>query len=83
MKNDKKFTRLTVIEGGQSPRAELQYEDEERVTCHVCLNFDGVDSIEFIPVFPMVMRKNNELNPVVKKMLCLSCLVKGRKTYIT
>jgi hypothetical protein len=82
MRNEKKYSRLTVIEGGQSPRSELQAGDEERVTCNVCMRFEGVDTIEFIPVYPMVMRKDNELKPVVQKLLCLSCLVKGRKTYI-
>ena len=81
MENIKRFT---VIEGGNSPRAELQTKGgEERVTCHVCMNFEGVDTVEMIPIHTMVMRKDNELKPVLTRMACLCCLLKGRKTYIT
>lgn len=83
MGNEKNIARFAVIEGGQSPRPELQYEDENRVTCHVCMNFEGVDTTEFVPAHTMVMRKDNELKPVITRLLCLSCLVKGRKTFIT
>ncbi|MBY0356217.1 MAG: hypothetical protein K2Q12_10900 [Rickettsiales bacterium] len=83
MENGKNIKRFSVIEGGQSPRAELQAGDDERVTCHVCMRFEGVDTIEFIPVHTKVMRKDNELKPVITRMLCVSCLQKGRKTYIT
>jgi len=73
-----------VIEGGQSPRAELRSESgAEQITCHVCLEHDGVDTIEFVPIHTKVMRKDNEMIPVITRMACLSCLQKGRKTYLT
>ena len=83
MGNEKKITRLTVIEGGQSPRAELCHSSgEEQMTCHVCLQFDGVDTIEFIPIHTKVMRKDNVMIPVITRMACACCWLKGRKTYI-
>lgn len=82
MENGKKITRLTVIEGGQSPRAELQYEDGDRVVCNVCLRFDGVDTVEFIPIHTNVIRKDNHMVPVITRMACACCWLKGRKTYI-
>lgn len=82
MEHEKKISRLTVIEGGQSPRAELQYEDAQRVTCNVCLQLDGVDTVEFIPIHTKVVRKGNEMIPVITKMACACCWLKGRKTYI-
>ena len=47
MENGKNIKRFSVIEGGQSPRAELQAGDDERVTCHVCMRFEGVDTIDY------------------------------------
>gem|GEM_PF-6973417 len=84
MENGKNIRRFSIIEGGQSPRAELQsVSGEEQITCHVCMRFEGVDTIEFIPVHTKVMRKDNELKPAITRMMCVSCLQKGRKTYVT
>lgn len=82
MENGKKVTRLTVIEGGHSPKAEMQYDGAERVTCHVCEQLDGVDTIEFIPIHTKVVRKGNDMIPVITRMACACCWLKGRKTYI-
>ena len=84
MENKKNISRFQVIEGGNIPRPDTVISDkEERVTCHVCLNHEGVDTVEMLPVSTMVVRQGNELKEVIKKMLCLSCMLKGRKTYLT
>lgn len=81
MENIKRFT---VIEGGQSPREDTHIRPgEERVTCHVCLHHEGVDTVEFLPIHTMVVRKGNEMKPVLTRMACLNCFLKGRKTYLT
>ncbi len=73
-----------MIEGGNTPRPDTHISaGEERVTCHVCMTHEGVDTVEFMPVGTMVVRKGNELKTVITRMLCLSCLLKGRKTYLT
>jgi hypothetical protein len=75
--------RFTLIQGGQSPRRELQARSsEERVTCNCCLFHEGIDTTEFMPVSTMVMRSGNALKSVVSRLLCLNCFLKGRKTYL-
>lgn len=84
MTDTKSITRLQLIDGGNTPRPDTRINDkEERVTCHCCLHHEGVDTVELMPVSTMVVRKGNELKTVITRMLCLNCLLKGRKTYLT
>lgn len=83
MDNGKNIKRFSVIEGGNSPSADMRAESgEERVSCHVCVQHEGVDTVVMIPVHTMVVRKDNELKPVITKMQCMGCLLKGRITYL-
>lgn len=76
--------RFALIEGGQSPRKELQTKSgDERVTCNCCLFHEGIDTTEFMPISTMVMRAGNELKSIITRLLCLNCLLKGRKTYLS
>ncbi len=82
--NHKPITRLQLINGGNTPRPDTVLSaTEERVTCHVCMNHEGVDTVEFIPVSTHVVRVGNEMRTTISRMACFSCLQKGRKTYIT
>ncbi len=77
------ISRFTVIEGGHSPRRELQTRSgDERITCQCCLFNEGIDTTEFMPVTTMLMRKGNELKQIITRFLCLNCFLKGRKTYL-
>lgn len=72
-----------MIEGGHSPRAELQTAcGDERVTCRTCEAHDGVDTTEFLTAGTMVMKSGKEFKQVITRLLCLNCLLKGRKTYL-
>lgn len=84
MTETKPITRLQLINGGNDPRPDTRInEQEERVTCHCCMDQDGIDTVEMMPVSTMVVRKGNELKSVITKMICVNCLIKGRKTYLT
>jgi hypothetical protein len=75
---EKPIQRFKVINGGNKPRPV-----SERVLCNVCEHHHGVSTGEFIPVHTAVYREGNGMVPAVSAILCLNCLLNGRKTYLT
>ncbi len=83
MEKQKNIPRFQLIDGGNHPREELQTKcGDERVTCRVCESHEGIDTTEFLTAGTMVMKSGKEFKQVITRLLCLNCLLKGRKTYL-